>query len=399
MTDGHVVIIGAGQGGTQAAISLRQEGHAGPITLIGEEPGLPYQRPPLSKAFLKTGEAGKLALRPGHFFAKKDITLRTGLRVGAIDRAARRVRLDAAEGPDGGRELGYDHLILATGTRNLVPPIPGISRALGLRTLDDARALRRALDRPRRVAVIGGGFIGLEFAAVARALGHEVTVAEAAPRLMARVVSPEMSSAFATLHRGLGTGLVLGQPVAEVTDGGILLADGTAIAADLVVLAAGVRPNTELSEAAGLPVDNGIRVDARLRTADPAIHALGDCAAFPDPVSGRPVRLESVQAATDHARSIARAIAGSGGAEYAAVPWFWSDQADWKLQIAGLARPEDDSLALTDKLVLRFRADQLVAVETINDARTHMAARRLLAPGQAPARDKLAARDYDLTTF
>lgn len=391
MSHGHVVIIGAGQGGAQAAMSLRQEGHAGPITLIGDEPGLPYQRPPLSKAFLKTGEADKLALRPASFFEKKQIALRSGTRVTAIDRAAKRVQLE-------GDTLDYDHLILATGTRNLVPPIPGIERALGLRTLDDARALRAALQRPRTVAVIGGGFIGLEFAAVARALGHEVSVAEAAPRLMSRVVSPEMSQRFATLHENLGTALHLGQPVTEVTDCGISLADGTRLPADLVLLAAGVRPNVELAEAAGLAAENGIVVDATLRTEDPAIHALGDCAAFPDPVTGRAVRLESVQAATDHARTIARAITGRPE-PYAAVPWFWSDQSDHKLQIAGLAAPGDEAVTVGETTVLRFNDITLSAVETINDTKIHMKARRLLAPGTAPTRDILAASAYDLTAF
>lgn len=390
MTAGHVVIIGAGQGGLQAAMSLRQEGHAGPITLIGAEEGLPYQRPPLSKEYLKTGEAEKLALRPAGFFDKKEITLRTGTRADAIDRAARLVRL-------GGEALAYDHLILATGTRNLVPPIPGVERALGLRTLDDARALREALAAPRRIAVIGGGFIGLEFAAVARTFGHEVTVAEMAPRLMARVVSPEMSARFARLHRDLGTTLELGNGVTKVTAEGVVLADGRTVAADLVLLAAGVRPNTELAEAAGLPVANGIVVDAQLRTADPHIHALGDCAVFPDPQTGRPVRLESVQAATDHARAIAKTIVGGTDEPYAGVPWFWSDQAEWKLQIAGLAAPGDESVTVGDSTVLRFAGDRLTAVETINDAKMHMRARKLLAQDAPPTRDMLAAENYDLT--
>ncbi|WP_417210446.1 NAD(P)/FAD-dependent oxidoreductase [Antarctobacter sp.] len=392
MSAGHVVIVGAGQGGLQAAMSLRQAGHEGPITLIGAEKGLPYQRPPLSKAFLKTGEADKLALRPASYFEKKVITFRPGSRVDAIDRQARVVRI-------GDGEIPYDHLILATGTRNVVPPLPGIDRALGLRTLEDARALRQALERPRRVAVIGGGFIGLEFAAVARALGHQVTVAEAAPRLMARAVSPEMSRRFEALHRSMGTGLHLDAPVAEVTDAGVVLGDGHMIAADLVLLAAGVRPNDALAVAAGLPVANGIVVDECLCTPDPRIYALGDCAAFPDPVSGLAIRLESVQAATDHARTIARSISSGQPCRFDAVPWFWSDQADCKLQIAGLATPEDEEMPAGEKAVLRFRNDRLTAVETLNDAKIHMAARRLLASDHVPTRDILAAKDYDLSAF
>lgn len=391
MIDARVVIVGAGQGGLQAAMSLRQDGHQGPITLIGGEPGLPYQRPPLSKAYLKSGEADKLVLRPADFFAKKGITLRDGTWVEAIDRTARTVHAE-------GEALPYDRLILATGTRNLVPPIAGVSRALGLRTLEDARRLRARLTAPCRIAVIGGGFIGLEFAAVARSLGHEVHVAEAAPRLMARVLSPDMSDRFRRMHEGIGTALHLGRGVTEVTDEGIVLSDGQVIAADLVLLAAGVRPNTDLADRAGLAIDNGVRVDATLRTSDPDIFALGDCAAFPDPRTGRTIRLESVQAATDHARAIARTITAGTDAPYEAVPWFWSDQADWKLQIAGLASPEDDSVAVDDHTVLRFADDRLSAVETINNAKVHMKARKLLAGTTPPARDMLAAGDYDLTS-
>ncbi|MCA0871504.1 FAD-dependent oxidoreductase [Seohaeicola saemankumensis] len=388
MSTGRVVIVGAGQGGFQAAASLRQEGLSGPITLIGAEPGLPYQRPPLSKAYLKTGEAAKLALRPQSFFDKNAINYLPETWVEGIDRAA-------AEVHAGGRRIAYDHLILATGTRNLRPPIDGIDAALDLRTLTDAAALRAALDGPRRLAVIGGGFIGLEFAAVARELGHEVSVAEAAPRLMARAVSPLMSDRFLALHRQLGVAVHLGAPVAAVSATGIALSDGTDIDADLVLLAAGVRPNTELAEAAGLAVENGIAVDARLLTSDPAISALGDCASFPDPRTARRIRLESVQAATDHARAIARRIVKGDDAYYAALPWFWSDQADCKLQIAGLAGAEDEAVAVSDSAVFRFAGGQLTAVETVNDARTHMQARKRLT-ASVPDRTTLEAAGFDL---
>ncbi|RAI00209.1 pyridine nucleotide-disulfide oxidoreductase [Acuticoccus sediminis] len=389
MESGRIVIVGAGQGGFQAAASLRQEGFRGEIVLIGDETGLPYQRPPLSKAYLKTGVADELELRPAAFFEAHDITLVNATRVEAIDREGKAVVA-------GDRRFPYDHLIIATGTRNLRPPIPGLERTVDLRTLADAARLRDHLAGPRRIAVIGGGFIGLEFAAVARALGHTVTVAEAATRLMARVVSPEVSARFLDMHRGMGTEVLLGQPVAEVTETGIALADGTVIAADMVLLAAGVRPNAELAAAAGLTVANGVVVDTQLATADPDISALGDCAVFPDPRTGRPVRLESVQAAVDHARTIAKRLVKGSTDAYAAVPWFWSDQADWKLQIAGLSSPEDDSVLRGDGAVLRFDGDVLTAVETINDGRTHMQARRLMA-GDAPlTRDALAPLDYDL---
>lgn len=376
MSQPGVIIVGAGQGGLQAAISLRQEGFAGPVTLIGAEPGLPYQRPPLSKAYLAAGDAEALVLRPESFFAAKDITYLHSTTVEAIDRDARQVVLP------GGR-LDYDRLILATGTRNLRPRIEGLDRALDLRTLADAGRLREVLASPRRVAVIGGGFIGLEFAAAARKLGHQVAVIEAAERLMARVVSPLMSRYFAMLHHDWGTEVHLGQPAVAVDATGVTLADDAHVPADTVLLAAGVCPNTELAEAAGLAIENGIRLDAQLRTSDPAIFALGDCASFPDPRTGRQVRLESVQAATDHARLIAAQIAKGATASYAAVPWFWSDQGDRKLQIAGLAGPDAQEEILADGIVARVDAIGVAALETVNNAGAHMRARRLLA-GHAP---------------
>jgi 3-phenylpropionate/trans-cinnamate dioxygenase ferredoxin reductase component len=375
LTPRSVLIVGAGQGGLQAAISLRQNGFAGSITLIGSEPGLPYQRPPLSKAYLLTGKADALTLRPQSFFTSKEVDYLPETTVERIDREAGTISL---RGPDGARRLPYDHLILATGTRNFRPPIEGLERACDLRTLQDAEHLRNRLARPQRVAVIGGGFIGLEFAAVARKLGHDVSVIEAAPRLMARAVSPRMSAQFAALHLDWGTTLHLGRPAIAVEDAGVTLADGTMIPASFVLLAAGVRPNSELASEAGLEVSDGVRVDATLLTSDPAISALGDCACFPDPRTGQPIRLESVQAATDHARLIAARIAKNDRSDYAAVPWFWSDQGDRKLQIAGFAGPGATEEAISDSIVARFDAMGLAAVETINDARTHMTVRRLL---------------------
>ncbi len=392
MTGPAVVIVGAGQGGLQAAISLRQEGFAGSITLIGAEPGLPYQRPPLSKAYLATGDADALTLRPQSFFATKDITYLPATTVEEIDRAAHQVVLS---GQGGQGRLPYDHLILATGTRNLRPPIAGLERACDLRTLEDASRLRALLVEPRRVAVIGGGFIGLEFAAAARKQGHEIAVIEVADRLMARVVSPQMSGFFARLHHDWGTELHLGQAVTGVDATGVTLADGRHVAADLVLVAAGVRPNTELAADAGLVVENGIAVDARLRTSDPSISALGDCASFPDSRRGQRIRLESVQAATDHARLIAARIAKGSDATYAAVPWFWSDQGDKKLQIAGFANAGAQAEGIADGIVARIDDLGVVAVETVNQAAVHMKTRRLLAGsepvGLAQLKDLLAA--------
>ncbi len=387
----RIVILGAGQGGLQAAVNLRQEGFAGSIVLIGAEQGLPYQRPPLSKAYLKDGDALKLQLRPATFFERKEISLHTGVHVERIDRANQMVWA-------GKESFAYDHLILATGTRNLRPPIPGLHHALDLRTLTDADALREALKKPCRIAVIGGGFIGLEFAAVARSMGHEICVAEASSRLMSRAVSPEMSERFLKKHRDMGTTVYLGSSVCSVTEEGIVLADGSEIASDVVLLAAGVVPNTELAAAAGLQVDNGVVVNNTFLTNDESISAMGDCAVFPNPVTGLPVRLESIQAATDHAKSIASRLVRNNFTPYAAVPWFWSDQSDWKLQIAGLAAPQDDSVVRDDGAVMRFSGNILSAVETINNARTHMLARKILA-GVPVTREELAAVNYDFAAL
>lgn len=397
-----VVIVGAGQGGFQLAASLRQEGYGGAITMIGDEPGLPYQRPPLSKAYLKDGRAEAIQLRPESFFE------RNGIRMLAPERAIRIDRPGKVVETLTGGTVAYGHLVLATGARNATPPIPGLEAAnvFGLRTAADADRLRGLLTERRRIVVIGGGFIGLEFAAVAVSAGHEVTVVEAASRLMARAVSPDMSEHFRTFHIDLGTKLILGTGVAQVllgTDGfatGVRLSDGTELEGDLILLAAGVRPNVELAEAAGLRVANGIVLDNLLATSDPSISALGDCAAFPDPISGALVRLESVQAATDQARTIARRITGKPAAGYDAVPWFWSDQGNWKLQIAGLGVDADTCVPIERpdgrKLVFRFKMGQLLAVETINAAGEHMAARQLLRRTEPVTRAVLEERDFDI---
>ncbi|WP_045995488.1 NAD(P)/FAD-dependent oxidoreductase [Loktanella sp. S4079] len=371
----RVVIVGAGQGGFQAAASLRQEGFSGDITLIGDEPEIPYQRPPLSKAYLKSAETPSLSLRPSQFYQDNAIALRLGSWVRAIDRANARVEIN-------GEHIAYDHLILATGSRNLRPPIPGVQNTIGLRNLADAKALKVRMRPGMRIGIIGGGFIGLEFAAVARAMGCEVTVAEAAPRLMARAVSTQMSALFAQKHRDLGVEILLGDGAVEIDKTGFTLSSGQRVECDLILLAAGVVPNTELASLVGLDVDNGICVDEHLLTADPTISALGDCASFPDPLTGRLIRLESVQAATDHARLIAKRITQGHADPYRAVPWFWSDQADWKLQIAGLADPSDAAVQVNDSCIIRLQGHRVTAVETINNAKAHMKARKLMSSGE-----------------
>lgn len=394
----RVVIVGAGQGGLQVAASLRQDGFAGPITLIGDEPGLPYQRPPLSKAYMKDGDEARLALKPASFFETANVDYRPATIAAAIDRQSGTVVLD------GGEALPFDHLVLATGARNLRPPLPGLDLpgVHELRGLADAARLRAAMGTARRAAVIGGGFIGLEFAAVAAAAGVGVTVIEAADRLMSRAVTPPMSQRFLDFHRASGVEVrlsALGSGIAGTTAAeGVTLADGQTVPADLVLLAVGVRPNVELAAEAGLAVANGIVVDGQLRTNDPRIFAIGDCASFP--LGGVATRLESVQAAVDHARHVARTITGAGQPPYDALPWFWSDQGPLKLQIAGLSTGWDDTQVLTDAqgavdTVLAFRDGRLVAVETVNQAGRHMAARKLLA-GAPVTRDRLQGLDWDL---
>lgn len=380
----RIVIVGTGQGGYQLAASLRQEGYAGRLTLIGDEPGLPYQRPPLSKAYLKDGNADRLLLKPATFYAGSDIEVLGSTRVAAIHRAAR-----AVVTADGARH-GYDHLVLATGARNLKPPIQGADHGnvVELRTLADARTIRARLAETRHAIVIGGGFIGLEFAAIARAAGIEVTVLEATHRLMGRAVSPPISGRFLAAHRAAGVTVRLNalasgiEPDARGRCAGVTLATGDHLAGDLVLIATGVVPNAELAAEAGLAVENGIAVDATLATGDPAISALGDCAAFPGPGGSR-LRLESVQAAVDQARHLARRLVHGDAGPYGAVPWFWSDQGDLKLQIAGLTAGAERHAAMpTDGLAERvasFRDDRLIAVETVNSPGHHMAARKLLA--------------------
>ncbi len=386
----RLLVVGAGQAGFQLAASLRQKGFAGEITLIGDETSPPYQRPPLSKAYLKEGHEERLHLRSGSFYQENRISLLCGRRVNSLDRRAREIRLDD------GRNLEWDRLVLATGTRVASPPIEGLDLpgVHALRSIDDARRLRSEMSTMRRAVVIGGGFIGLEFAAVAREAGIDVSIVESAGRLLARAVSPQMSAIMQAYHSEQGVSIFLNSFAASVraqADGrpcGVSLSDGRFLPADGVVLATGVVPNTELAEAAGLAVHNGIVTDRYLTTEDPNIHAVGDCAAFPDPFGTTRIRLESVQAAVDHGRCLAEVIMGRPS-PYAALPWFWSDQGSYKLQIAGLAAPDDAALpsktAKGGQVVVRSRNGLVTAVETLNAPAAHMAARKLLANG--PSRD------------
>jgi 3-phenylpropionate/trans-cinnamate dioxygenase ferredoxin reductase subunit len=402
MSDG-VVIIGSGQGGYQVAASLRDDGYDGPIHLVGDEPGLPYQRPPLSKAYLtgKTDAQG-LLLRAEAFFADRGIEVLSSERAVSIDRAARLVALQS------GRTLPYGHLVLATGARNRRLPVPGaeLDGVLYLRSRADADIIRARLDEVRRVVVVGAGFIGLEFAAVAAARGIQVTVLEATSRPMARALSLPMSTFFHEAHERAGLALHFGAVVTRIRGEagratGIETGEGGHVPADLVVVGIGVVPNVELAAEAGLSVADGVVVDERLLTDDPAISAIGDCANYPSPFAGgRMVRLESVQNAVDQAKAVAARLTGRP-ASYEAVPWFWSDQGALKLQIAGLAIPHEETVLRGDPAsgafsVFCFEGARLLGVESVNRPADHMIARRLLAKGIGIAPDEAADPGLDL---
>lgn len=386
-------------------MSLREGGYAGPVTLIGDEPALPYQRPPLSKAYLVGKlDAAALSLRTESFFKEKGIDVLHGRRVAAIDRAGRRVHLETGEG------LHYEHLVLATGTRNRELLVPGseLGNVMSLRSLRDATVLRAAMAGKRRAVVAGAGFIGMEFAAVASSLGLEVTVIETASRALARSCSPEIAEWLQRRHGARGVTFLFGAGVKALNGrdgqvGSAVLFDGGWVAAELVLVAVGVVPNAELAEAAGLAVQNGIIVDEHLLTADPSVSAVGDCASAPSVHVAGLVRLESVQNAIDQAKTVAARLVGRP-APYASVPWFWSDQGPDKLQIAGLVGTGTRTLRTGDEgaerfSVLSFRQDGFVGAESINRPADHMAARRLLQAGTLLTYDQAARANFDLPAF
>jgi 3-phenylpropionate/trans-cinnamate dioxygenase ferredoxin reductase subunit len=404
MSNNSIVIVGAGQAGYQVAASLRQEGFEGAITLIGDEPGVPYQRPPLSKAYL-LGKVGTAALRfrPPEFFEEHRITRIEGSAT-AIDRERRELVLASGE------RLAYGHLVLATGARNRVPAVDGIELGgvFGLRNLADADGLSQRLGSAKRAVVIGAGFIGLEFAAVAAARGIAVDVLELGTRPMARALSVVTSQVFDQAHTRWGVRIHYGQSLAAIhgADGQVTsveLASGEVLPADLVVYGIGVLPNAELAAQAQLTVNNGIVVDAHLLTSDPAISAIGDVVSFPSPWSSQPIRLESVQNAVDQAKAVAARLMGKP-ASYAALPWFWTDQGELKLQIAGLADGHDETVVLgsieqRQISVLCFRAGRLVAVESCNRPADHMAARKLIARNTPLSPAEAAVAGFDLKAF
>jgi 3-phenylpropionate/trans-cinnamate dioxygenase ferredoxin reductase component len=374
------IIVGAGQAAAECATALRAGGYSAPITIVGDEPYLPYQRPPLSKDFL-SGKSPfeKLLLRPEDFWRNQKVDLELGSPVKSVDR--QRKRLELAKG----HTIDYGTLVLATGTRSRIPPIEGIALdgVYLLRRIEDVNRLRPALHNAKRVAIIGGGYIGLEVAAVARSEGREVVVLEAEERVMKRVTSQPISSFYESMHRGHGVDVRLRSKIDAIegeTRATGVRAGGEHFAADLILIATGSQPNQELAAEAGLACDNGVVVDEFARTGDPHIYAIGDCTRFPSRRFGRSIRLECVQNAFDQAKAAATAILGKG-APYDPVPWFWSDQYHVKFQSAGLSEGHDDMAIVGDPAGAHFsveyrKAGKLIAVDAVNDGRAYMAGRK-----------------------
>lgn len=404
MFDNGIVIIGGGHAGSQIAASLRSDGYDGPLTLLTAEPDVPYQRPPLSKAFLKDPKHDLLPLRPESFYVKNNIGLRLAAEAQSIDRRHGVVRLTD------GSSIPFDRVALATGSRPRLPPIAGIDLdgVMTLRHAGDARAMRERLSAASNVVVVGGGFIGLEIAGTARLLGKTVTVLEAADRLMGRVVAPEISRHFLTLHQGWGSDIRLGTAVGSIVgEGGRVVAvttkDGTPIPADVAVIGIGVVPNVELGAAAGVIVDNGLLVNDFMETSLPEIVAAGDVVSFDHWELSRRIRLESVQNAVDQAKIVASTLLGRREA-YRAVPWFWSDQGDVKLQMVGLSRDADRSVQRGvpesgSFSVFHYAGDRLVAIDSVNRPADHVLGRRMIGAGISPPAALVADESTDLKSL
>ena len=395
MTDiNTVTIIGAGQAGIQVTQSLRKRGYSGAIILLGDEGYAPYQRPPLSKAFLK-GEMdeARLSFKPAKFFVEQDIGHRFTRAATAID--AREQRVTCADGT----AIGYDRLVIATGATPLDLPVPGASLegVFVLRGLDDSKAIRSSLADASRLVVVGGGYIGLEVASAARQLGLDVTVVERLPRLLSRVTSPPVSDFFLELHRDRGIDVKLNESVAEIEGArsvaGVRLASGEVIPADVVLVGVGVRPNEQLAAAAGIDCNDGILVDGHCRTSNQHIYAAGDCARSVL-ADGTTMRLESVHNALVQGDQIAADIVNADPPAFD-PPWFWSDQYEIKLQTVGLFAGYDDVLvcgepAANKFAALYFRHDKLIAVDAVNDPVSFMAGKQILKRGFVVSREAVA---------
>lgn len=382
----HVVVIGAGQAGSSCVAKLRNGGFEGRVTLIGAEPVPPYQRPPLSKAYLMGDMAlERLYLRPEAFYADQGIDLRMDAHVDDIDTSAQSISVH-------GETVAYNDLVLTTGSvpRRLPAAIGGnLDGVHVVRDLADVDAMAPRFVKGARVLIVGGGYIGLEAASVAAKLGLHVTLVEMADRILQRVAAPETSDFFRDLHRAHGVdireGVGLEKLLGEGFVSGARLSDGAEVEADFVIVGVGIAPGSALAEAAGIEIENGIKVDAQGRTSVPHVWAAGDCASFP--YRGGRIRLESVPNAIDQAECVADNIMGAGK-DYVAKPWFWSDQYDVKLQIAGLntgydrvitRRTDADSVAFW-----YYRGTELLAVDAMNDPRGFMVGKRLIESGKSP---------------
>ncbi|TPJ36357.1 FAD-dependent oxidoreductase [Mesorhizobium sp. B2-8-3] len=394
MTNG-VVIVGAGHAGVQAAASLRDEGYEGPVILIGDEKELPYHKPPLSKTFIKDAEAKPQPLRGEAFYTGNNIDYRPGVRIESI--YARAGQLNVA----GGGTLAFDRLVLATGSRPRLLKLDGAGLAgvISLRSLADARAIRELSAQSEDVVILGGGFIGLEIAATLRAAGRNVTVVEAVDRLLGRAVAPVIAAHVRQRLEAIGVRILTGTTIARLEgEGGrvsaAITSGGERLPAQMVIIGIGVVPNVELAEAAGLAIGNGIRVDKHMQSSVPEILAIGDAASYRHWFTGGEVRLESVQNATDQARFAARTILGHAES-FSAVPWFWSDIGDMKLQMVGLTQGGDSHVVLGDLAdnkfsIYHYAGDRLLGIESVNRPADHMLGRKMLGAGFSPAPQTVA---------
>jgi 3-phenylpropionate/trans-cinnamate dioxygenase ferredoxin reductase component len=395
MSDQTCIIIGASHAAAQLAPSLRQQGWEGKIIVIGDEPYIPYHRPPLSKAFL-SGEkdVDGILIRPAAIYEKNNIEFKLGARVEVIDRAHKTVTLQSGE------VLNYDKLALCTGSRVRKVTLPGteLDGVHYLRDIRDVEGIKQHVAEGKKAVIVGGGYIGLETASVLNKLGMDVTVLEMAPRVLARVTAPELSEFYTRVHTDEGVTIKTGIAVSGLEGKGtvqkVLCADGSSFDADLVVIGVGIIPNVELAEAAGLNVDNGIVVDEFARTNDPDIVAAGDVTNHPNKYYNRRLRLESVPNATDQAKSAAASICGKD-VEYKSLPWFWSDQYDLKLQIAGLSQGYDQVVIRGDRDSRNFAAfylqeGKLISADCVNRPQEFMVSKRLIADQVAVNAERLA---------
>ncbi len=395
----HIVVVGAGQAGSSVVAKLRNSGFEGQITMIGAEDEPPYQRPPLSKKYL-LGEMDleRLYLRPLSFYQENDINLRLGQRVTGVDASAKTIRI-------GDETLNYDQLVLTTGSvpHRLPAAIGGdLGGVHVVRDLKDVDAMAPAFVENARVLIVGGGYIGLEAAAVAASRGLQVTLVEMADRILQRVAAPETSDYFRALHKSHGVDILEGVGLSELQGDGhvtnAVLSDGRTVSVDFVIVGVGIAPATQLAEMAGVDLENGIKTNEMGQTSDPAIWAAGDCASLP--YKGGRIRLESVPNAIDQAEIVAENLMGAGKT-YVAKPWFWSDQYDVKLQIAGLnsgydnivTRPGDKDGSVS---FWYYQGQQLLAVDAMNDPRAYMISKRLIEAGKSPAPEQVANPETDL---